>query len=92
MAQGRGQWTREVPDESAAAAVAVVLALHVDGDPRLPWLVAGLVLLAGISLAWPEGERGSADGDKRAAGEPAASEGSASTRGEAAKFRPSRKS
>jgi SSS family solute:Na+ symporter len=50
------------------------------------WL-AGIVLfvlLAGISLAWPEGERGAADGEKRAAGEPAASEGSASIRDEGA--------
>jgi Na+/proline symporter len=50
------------------------------------WL-AGIVLfvlLAGISLAWPEGERGSADEEKRVVGEPAAGEGSTSTRGEGA--------
>jgi Na+/proline symporter len=51
------------------------------------WL-AGIVLfvlLAGISLAWPEEERGSADGEKRATGEPAAGEASTGTRGEGAR-------
>ena len=41
MAQGRGQWTREVPDEAAAAAVAARFARYVE-PPCVIWLQGDL--------------------------------------------------